>query len=43
MAQSRRAWVMVLGDVGRSPRMQYHTLSLSKTVSVADAASQSAT
>ena len=28
----RRAWVMVLGDVGRSPRMQYHTSSLCKTV-----------
>ncbi|KAL6770082.1 hypothetical protein ACKKBG_A33530 [Auxenochlorella protothecoides x Auxenochlorella symbiontica] len=26
-----RAWVVVLGDVGRSPRMQYHTLSLCKT------------
>jgi beta-1,4-mannosyltransferase len=23
-------WVVVLGDFGRSPRMQYHTLSLSK-------------
>lgn len=22
------AWVVVLGDAGRSPRMQYHTLSL---------------
>lgn len=27
-----RAWVMVLGDVGRSPRMQYHASSLCKTV-----------
>ncbi|KAL4443535.1 hypothetical protein ABPG75_011272 [Micractinium tetrahymenae] len=27
----RRAWVMVLGDVGRSPRMQYHASSLCKT------------
>lgn len=27
-----RAWVVVLGDVGRSPRMQYHTSSLCKTV-----------
>ena len=27
-----RAWVIVLGDVGRSPRMQYHTSSLCKTV-----------
>lgn len=24
------AWVVVLGDFGRSPRMQYHTLSLSQ-------------
>ncbi len=24
-----RVWVVVLGDFGRSPRMQYHTLSLS--------------
>eukprot|EP00887_Chlorella_sp_A99_P002063 scaffold18.g2063.t1 len=24
-------WVMVLGDLGRSPRMQYHTLSLCRT------------
>ena len=29
-----RAWVMVLGDVGRSPRMQYHASSLCKTVSL---------
>ena len=28
-----RAWVLVLGDVGRSPRMQYHALSLCRTVS----------
>ena len=28
----RRAWVVVLGDVGRSPRMQYHAASLCKTV-----------
>lgn len=27
-----RCWVMVLGDVGRSPRMQYHASSLCKTV-----------
>lgn len=26
----RRVCVLVLGDVGRSPRMQYHALSLSK-------------
>lgn len=30
---TKRAWVMVLGDVGRSPRMQYHASSLCKTVS----------
>jgi hypothetical protein len=29
-----RAWVVVLGDVGRSPRMQYHTSSLCKTVGI---------
>ena len=33
---ARHVWVMVLGDVGRSPRMQYHTLSLCKTVSDAE-------
>lgn len=27
----RNAWVVVLGDFGRSPRMQYHTLSLSQS------------
>uniref|UniRef100_A0AAX7U4I1 Chitobiosyldiphosphodolichol beta-mannosyltransferase n=1 Tax=Astatotilapia calliptera TaxID=8154 RepID=A0AAX7U4I1_ASTCA len=27
---SRRVCVLVLGDIGRSPRMQYHALSLSK-------------
>eukprot|EP00878_Enallax_costatus_P017299 GHUV01018167.1.p1 GENE.GHUV01018167.1~~GHUV01018167.1.p1 ORF type:complete len:462 (+),score=151.64 GHUV01018167.1:240-1625(+) len=26
----RAVWVVVLGDFGRSPRMQYHTLSLSQ-------------
>lgn len=26
----RRVCVLVLGDIGRSPRMQYHALSLSK-------------
>ena len=25
-------WVVVLGDVGRSPRMQYHAVSLSEQV-----------
>lgn len=30
MANGRRACVVVLGDVGRSPRMQYHALSLAK-------------
>lgn len=27
---NKRACVIVLGDVGRSPRMQYHALSLAK-------------
>jgi beta-1,4-mannosyltransferase len=27
-----RVWVVVLGDFGRSPRMQYHTLSLASQV-----------
>lgn len=31
-ADPQRAWVVVLGDAGRSPRMQYHALSLCKTV-----------
>ena len=26
-----RACIIVLGDIGRSPRMQYHALSLAKT------------
>lgn len=26
----KRACVVVIGDVGRSPRMQYHALSLAK-------------
>ncbi|EFX88803.1 hypothetical protein DAPPUDRAFT_304651 [Daphnia pulex] len=30
MAVDKRACVVVLGDVGRSPRMQYHALSLAK-------------
>uniref|UniRef100_A0A3B5MX79 Uncharacterized protein n=1 Tax=Xiphophorus couchianus TaxID=32473 RepID=A0A3B5MX79_9TELE len=29
-ASDRRVCVLVLGDIGRSPRMQYHALSLSK-------------
>ncbi|KAJ7305700.1 hypothetical protein JRQ81_010066 [Phrynocephalus forsythii] len=29
-AQSRRVAVVVLGDLGRSPRMQYHALSLAR-------------
>ncbi|KAF4518918.1 hypothetical protein B566_EDAN006756, partial [Ephemera danica] len=29
-ARSKRACVVVLGDIGRSPRMQYHSLSLAK-------------
>ena len=27
-----RVWVVVLGDFGRSPRMQYHALSLATQV-----------
>ena len=30
LADSKRFQVLVLGDVGRSPRMQYHALSLAK-------------
>ena len=26
----KRACIVVLGDIGRSPRMQYHALSLAK-------------
>ena len=26
-----RACIIVIGDIGRSPRMQYHALSLAKT------------
>lgn len=29
-----RAAVVVLGDIGRSPRMQYHALSLARQVCV---------
>lgn len=29
-ATNRRVCVLVLGDIGRSPRMRYHSLSLSK-------------
>jgi hypothetical protein len=33
MAEDRQiAWVVVLGDFGRSPRMQYHALSLADQV-----------
>jgi hypothetical protein len=28
IGRRKRAAVVVLGDIGRSPRMQYHTLSL---------------
>ena len=28
----KRAAVVVLGDIGRSPRMQYHSLSLANQV-----------
>jgi len=29
-SKKRKVTVLVLGDIGRSPRMQYHSLSLSK-------------
>lgn len=32
----KRAIVLVLGDIGRSPRMQYHTLSLVETGFIVD-------
>lgn len=32
MAKRGRATVVVLGDLGRSPRMQYHALSLAEQV-----------
>ena len=31
-SQRQRAWVVVLGDFGRSPRMQYHAMSLAEQV-----------
>jgi len=35
MTSMRRVAVLVLGDVGRSPRMQYHALSLARSPEVA--------
>ena len=32
MKALKRVWVVVLGDFGRSPRMQYHALSLATQV-----------
>lgn len=32
MGKRGRAAVVVLGDIGRSPRMQYHALSLARQV-----------
>lgn len=32
MGRRNRAAVVVLGDIGRSPRMQYHALSLARQV-----------
>ena len=29
-AEAKRIQVLVLGDVGRSPRMQYHAISIAK-------------
>ena len=34
-APSLVAWVVVLGEFGRSPRMQYHALSLADQVGAA--------
>ena len=31
--KAKTTWLIVLGDFGRSPRMQYHAVSLSKQVS----------
>lgn len=28
--RTRRAWIVVLGDIGRSPRMQNHAKSLAE-------------
>jgi beta-1,4-mannosyltransferase len=33
MGKRGRACVVVLGDLGRSPRMQYHALSLARQAS----------
>ena len=35
-AQAQRFQVLVLGDVGRSPRMQYHALSIAKNGGTVD-------
>ena len=35
LGRKGRAAVVVLGDFGRSPRMQYHALSLARQVSIA--------
>jgi hypothetical protein len=28
MKENRDVWIVVLGDIGRSPRMQFHAMSL---------------
>ena len=35
-AQAPRFQLLVLGDVGRSPRMQYHAMSLAKNGGIVD-------
>lgn len=34
--KTKRACVVVLGDIGRSPRMQYHTKSLAENNLIVD-------
>ena len=34
--KTKRACVVVLGDIGRSPRMQYHTKSLAESNLIVD-------
>ena len=43
VGQRKRAWVVVLGDFGRSPRMQYNALSLAEQVRVYTLKSHAAT
>jgi hypothetical protein len=41
-AAPRRAQVVVMGDFGRSPRMQYHALSLAQQVRLLSACAEGA-